>query len=106
MAWLKDCIKNVQNRMNQDVEQRKVELKVEETNRELSLYQQASEFPSDEKIDDMMEGYQDALDTFTLMEILIEHGLTTKEEYYERRNKLEEELRAEIKKQYMEDLPI
>ena len=106
MAWLKDCIKNVQDRMNQDVEQRKVELKVEETNRELTYYQQASEFPSNDKIDEMMEGYQDALDTFTLMEILIEHGLTTKEEYYERRNKLEEELRAEMKKQYMEDLPI
>jgi len=106
MSWLKDCIQNVQERMNDDVEQRKVELKAKETDKELAFYQRQAEFPSEEKVDEVMENYEASLDIFTLVEILIDHGLTTKEEYDQRRKRLEVDLRNEIKKQLMEELPL
>ena len=104
MSWLKDTIQNVQERMHQNVEQRKVELEEERTTEELSYYQRCTEFPSDERIEEVMENYQSSLDTYTLVEILMDNGLTTKEEYHERRNRLEEDLRKEIKKQLMDEL--
>jgi len=104
MSWLKDTIQNVQERMHQNVEQRKVELEEERTTEELSYYQRSTEFPSDERIEEVMENYQSSLDTYTLVEILMDNGLTTKEEYHERRNRLEEDLRKEIKKQLMDEL--
>lgn len=106
MSWLKDCIQNVQDRMNDDVEQRKVELKVKETDEELAYYQHPTEFPSEERVGEIMEDYEASLDIFTLVEILIDQGLTTKEEYDQRRKRLEDDLRNEIKKQLMEELPL
>ena len=106
MSWLKDCIQNVQDRMNDDVEQRKIELKTKETDMELAMYQRPTEFPSEGKVDEVMENYEASLDIFTLVEILIDHGLTTKEEYDQRRKRLEVDLRNEIKKQLMEELPL
>ncbi len=104
MAWLKDMIHNVQERMHGDVEQRKQEIIQKKTDEELAYYQRAAQYPSEERVDEAMEDYQHSIDIYTLVEILMDNGLTTKEEYHERRNRLESDLKNEIKKQLMEDL--
>lgn len=104
MAWLKDMISNVQERMHTDVEQRKQEIIQKKTNEELMYYQEATQFPSDDRVDEAIEDLQHSIDVYTLVEILMDNGLTTKEEYHKRRKRLEDDLKKEIRKQLMEDL--
>lgn len=104
MPWLKETIDQVRNKMDEGVRKKKEEIKQEETIKKLSSLQERNEFPSDEKIEEWLSGYKKEVDIYTLLSILIENGLTTQEEYYEKKKELEDDLRREIKREIMDDL--
>ncbi len=104
MSWLQDTINNVKRSFDDEGEVTKKENIVKKTHEELATYQEHPIFPSDEQIEEWMEQYRREIDIFTVLEILIDNGLTSREEYYEKRERLESELRSEVKKEIMDDL--
>jgi len=104
MPWLTDTIEKVKKDCSFSAEVKKQEVQEENTRQKLESFQEHSVFPSDEEIDEWMESYQKVIDTYTILDILIDNGLTTREEFSEKRKEFEADLRREVKNEIMNEL--